>query len=187
MPDWRGWWKTWLSEARWSNLHWLWLSTLVLAADLWTKRLAEASLDMYQRVEVLPFFNITLAYNPGAAFSFLAGAGGWQRWFLSLIAIGASVFIVAWLIRLKGERLLALGLSLILGGALGNLWDRLAHGHVVDFLDFHWAGWHFPAFNVADTAITLGAACLIIDMLFFSGKAGADAQQTSQPKGKSND
>ena len=166
MPDW----SALFRDARWRNLHWLWLSLLVLVSDLWTKRLVESSLSLYQRIEVLPFFNITLAYNPGAAFSFLAGAGGWQRWFLSLVAMGASLFIFFWLIRLKGERLLSLGLALILGGALGNLWDRLVYGHVTDFLDFHWAGWHFPAFNIADTAITLGAACLIIDMIFFADK-----------------
>jgi len=146
------------------NLHWLWLSALVLALDLWTKSLAESALQLYQRIEVLPFFNFTLAYNSGAAFSFLADAGGWQRWFFAVIALVATLVIIAWLLRLRAERMVALALSLILGGAVGNLWDRLTLGHVVDFLDFHWAGYHFPAFNIADSAITVGAILLILDM-----------------------
>lgn len=153
-----------LADMQWRNLHWLWLSALVVALDLWSKSIAEAQLALYQRVEVLPFFNFTLAYNPGAAFSFLADAGGWQRWFFAGVALLASVVIVGWLLKLRGERLVALGLALILGGALGNLWDRLVLGHVVDFLDFHWAGYHFPAFNLADSAITVGAVLLILDM-----------------------
>src|SRR5690606_29032834 len=101
----------------------------------------------------------------GAAFSFLAGAGGWQRWFFAGIALVASVVILVWLVRGRDSRIVAAALALILGGALGNLWDRLALGHVVDFLDFHWAGYHFPAFNIADSAITVGAALIILDML----------------------
>lgn len=151
-------------DLEYRNLHWLWLSLLVLALDLWTKSLADSQLSLYQRIEVLPFFNITLAYNSGAAFSFLADAGGWQRWFFTAIALVASVVIIGWLLKLKGERLVALGLALILGGAMGNLWDRVMLGHVVDFLDFHWAGYHFPAFNLADSAITVGAILLIVDM-----------------------
>jgi signal peptidase II len=151
-------------DLEYRNLHWLWLSVLVLALDLWTKSLADSQLSLYQRIEVLPFFNITLAYNSGAAFSFLADAGGWQRWFFTAIALLASVVIIGWLLKLKGERLVALGLALILGGALGNLWDRVTLGHVVDFLDFHWAGYHFPAFNLADSAITVGAVLLVLDM-----------------------
>ena len=153
-----------MRDLEYRNLHWLWLSALVLTLDLWTKSLADSQLSLYQRIEVLPFFNITLAYNSGAAFSFLADAGGWQRWFFTAIAVVASVVIIGWLLKLKGERLVALGLALILGGALGNLWDRVTLGHVVDFLDFHWAGYHFPAFNLADSAITLGAILLILDM-----------------------
>jgi signal peptidase II len=155
------------------NLHWLWISLVVLAVDLWTKSLAENALQLYQRIEVLPFFNFTLAYNSGAAFSFLADAGGWQRWFFTLIALVASVVIVAWLLKLRGERMVAIALALILGGALGNLWDRVTLGHVVDFLDFHWAGYHFPAFNVADSAITVGAVLLIIDMFIGRNKSAS--------------
>lgn len=153
-----------LQGLHYRNLHWLWLSAVVLALDLWTKSLAENSMQLYQRIEILPFFNFTLAYNSGAAFSFLADAGGWQRWFFALIALVATIVIIAWLLRLRAERMVALALALILGGAVGNLWDRLTLGHVVDFLDFHWAGYHFPAFNIADTAITIGAVLLILDM-----------------------
>ena len=148
----------------WRNLHWCWISLAVLVLDQWSKWLAEANLSRYQPVEVLPFFNLRLTYNPGAAFSLFADAGGWQRWFFALVAVVAAVVILAWLVRLRGERMLACGLVLILGGAIGNLWDRIARGEVVDFLDFHWAGWHFPAFNVADMAITVGAALLILDI-----------------------
>ena len=155
------------------NLHWLWLSLVVLAVDLWTKSLAENALQLYQRIEVLPFFNFTLAYNSGAAFSFLADAGGWQRWFFTVIALVASVVIVGWLLKLRGERMVAIALALILGGALGNLWDRVMLGHVVDFLDFHWAGYHFPAFNIADSAITVGAVLLIIDMFIGRDKSAS--------------
>lgn len=151
---------------QWCQLAWLWLSLVVVVADQWSKVAVEQALHLYERVEVLPFFNITLAYNSGAAFSFLAEAGGWQRWFFAVIALFASVFIVSWLLRKQENRYVLVGLTLVLGGALGNLWDRLTLGHVVDFLDFHWAGWHFPAFNIADTAITLGVASLIVDMLF---------------------
>lgn len=150
----------------WRRLHWLWIALAVLLLDQWTKGLVAGSLRLYEQIELLPFFNITLAYNEGAAFSFLAGAGGWQRWFFSIAAVVASVVILVWLLRGRDGPVVATALSLILGGALGNLWDRIVLGHVVDFLDFHWAGWHFPAFNVADSAITVGAALIIIDMLF---------------------
>lgn len=154
-----------MRDLQFRNLHWLWLSLAVLVLDLWSKSLVVAHLHLYQRIEVLPFFNITLAYNSGAAFSFLAEAGGWQRWFFTAIAVVASVVIIGWLLKLRGERLVGTALALVLGGALGNLWDRVTLGHVVDFFDFHWAGYHFPAFNVADSAITVGAILLILDML----------------------
>jgi signal peptidase II len=152
----------------WANLKWLSLSLLVIVLDLWTKYLVESSFRYGEFREVLPFFNLTLAYNPGAAFSFLADAGGWQRWFFVGVGVFATVLILGWLLSLRNNRVLAGGLSLILGGALGNLHDRLLHGHVVDFLDFHWAGNHFPAFNIADSAITLGAILLIVDMILES-------------------
>ena len=159
------------SDLEYRNLRWLSISLVVLAVDLWTKSLAENALHLYQRIEVLSFFNFTLAYNSGAAFSFLADAGGWQRWFFTAIALLASVVIVGWLLKLRGERMVAIALALILGGALGNLWDRVTLGHVVDFLDFHWAGYHFPAFNIADSAITVGAVLLIIDMFVGQNKS----------------
>ena len=153
-----------MPERHYRNLVWLALSLLVLVLDQWSKVAVVQALTYGERVPVLPIFNLTLAYNPGAAFSFLADAGGWQRWFFTGVALVASVVIVVWLVSLQGQRWVAAALALVLGGALGNLWDRLAHGHVVDFLDFHWGGWHFPAFNLADSAITLGAAILIVDM-----------------------
>lgn len=147
------------------QLQWLWVSVLVVAADLWTKALILDSFRLYERLEVLPFFNLTLAFNRGAAFSFLAGASGWQRWFFIAVAVLVSVVILVWMARAQAsEKLLGLALALVLGGAVGNVWDRIVHGHVVDFLDFHWAGWHFPAFNVADSAITVGAVFLVLDM-----------------------
>nr|WP_297460460.1 signal peptidase II [uncultured Halomonas sp.] len=147
-------------------LRWLWLSLLVIVLDLGTKALASAMLAYGQPVELLPFFNLTLLHNTGAAFSFLAGHDGWQRWLFASIAIGASIGLTIWLTRLKAhETLMAAALALIIGGALGNLYDRLVLGYVVDFLSFHWQRYYFPAFNLADTAITLGAIALIVESL----------------------
>lgn len=147
-------------------LSWLWLSAAVIVLDLGTKALASAMLVYGQPVEVLAFFNLTLLHNTGAAFSFLAGHDGWQRWFFALIAVGASIGLTVWLTRLKAhETLMAAALALIIGGALGNLYDRLMLGYVVDFLSFHWNDYYFPAFNLADTAITLGAIALIFESL----------------------
>jgi signal peptidase II len=142
--------------------HWLWLAAAVIAADQLTKALVVASFARSGEVPLTDFFSLILAYNSGAAFSFLAGAPGWQRWFFATIAAAASVFLV-WMLKRGGSRMLCAGLALILGGALGNLWDRIAIGKVVDFLLFHYAGWSWPAFNVADSSITVGAALLILD------------------------
>ncbi|GHE22613.1 signal peptidase II [Halomonas urumqiensis] len=143
-------------------LRWLWLALAIIVVDLATKYAASASLAYARPVEVLPFFNLTLLHNTGAAFSFLADHPGWQRWFFATIAVGASIGLTIWLRRLKrDETLLAVSLAMIIGGALGNLYDRLVHGYVVDFLSFHVAGWYYPAFNVADIGITLGAIGLI--------------------------
>ncbi len=148
------------------QLGWLWLTALVLVLDQWTKTLVLNAFELYERLELLPVLNLTLAFNKGAAFSLLADGSGWQRWLLAGLALAISVAIVIWLTRAAAtERLLGAGLALVLGGAIGNLWDRLALGHVVDFIDFHWQQWHFPAFNVADSAITVGAALMILDML----------------------
>ncbi|MBB3191675.1 signal peptidase II [Halomonas cerina] len=148
-------------------LRWLWLAAAVIALDLATKYAASAWLAYARPVEVLPFFNLTLLHNTGAAFSFLAGHPGWQRWLFAAIAVGASIGLTVWMRRLKrDETLLAVSLALIIGGALGNLYDRLVHGYVVDFLSFHVAGWYYPAFNIADIGITLGAIGLIWESVF---------------------
>ena len=146
-------------------LGWLALAVLVIAADQATKWLILGHYRLGDYSQVTGFFNIVRAHNTGAAFSFLAGAAGWQRWFFTAIGAAAAVFIV-WLLRQHaGQRLFSFALALLLGGAVGNVIDRLQHGYVVDFLDFHWRNWHFPAFNVADSAITIAAACLILDEL----------------------
>lgn len=148
-------------------LRWLWLAAAVIVLDLATKYAASAWLAYARPVEVLPFFNLTLLHNTGAAFSFLADHPGWQRWFFAAIAVGASIGLTVWMTRLRRhETLLAAALALIIGGALGNLYDRLVHGYVVDFLSFHLAGWYYPAFNIADIGITLGAIGLIWESVF---------------------
>jgi signal peptidase II len=153
-------------------LKWLWLSALVVALDQVSKALASAHLVLYESLPVVPLFNLTLLHNTGAAFSFLSEAAGWQRWFFAAIALLVSVVIVRWLATLKpGQTRLACALALILGGALGNVWDRLTLGHVVDFIDLYYASWHWPAFNVADSAITVGAALLVFDALRGGEKA----------------
>jgi signal peptidase II len=143
---------------------WLWLSAGVIAADQLTKAAVLATIREGDGWPVTSFFSVVLAFNSGAAFSFLAAASGWQRWLFAGIAVAAAIIITA-LLRRGGSRLYSAGLALILGGALGNLYDRLAVGKVVDFLLFHYAGWAYPAFNVADSAITVGAALLIADSL----------------------
>jgi signal peptidase II len=147
-------------------LRWLWLSLLVILLDQGTKYLAENQLQLYQSVPVLSFFNFTLAYNTGAAFSFLADAGGWQRWFFMGLAFAVSMGLIFWLRRLRANALWeAFAVALILGGALGNVIDRLWHGYVIDFIDLYYQSWHWPAFNIADSAITVGAALLILQSL----------------------
>ena len=155
-----------------SSLIWLWLSVLMFAADRLTKVIAESTLQEYQISPVISgFFDFTLLYNPGAAFGFLATAGGWQRWLFTLLAVVMSVVLVIWIKRTPREIWwLNSGLALILGGALGNLYDRVMQGQVVDFLSFHFGSYYFPAFNLADIAISCGAFLLIVDMLFFEKK-----------------
>lgn len=144
-------------------LRWLGLSAIVIALDLYTKSLVQTALQYGERVPVTGFFDLVLFHNRGAAFSFLAGAGGWQRLFFSAFAIAASVYIVYLLRKHPQQKLFCLALSLILGGALGNLYDRLTLGYVVDFLFFHYRGWSWPAFNVADSAISIGVVLLLWD------------------------
>ncbi len=148
-------------------LAWLWVSVIVVALDQASKWWIMQNFELYQRLEILPVFGLTRLHNSGAAFSFLAGASGWQRWFFVVIASLVAVLIIFWLARMRpfGHRILAAGLALVLGGAIGNVIDRVWHGWVVDFLSVHWGDAYFPAFNVADSAITVGAALLILDGL----------------------
>jgi len=145
---------------------WLWLSGVVLVLDQATKWFMASWLSLYETVAVVPFFNLTMAHNTGAAFSFLANAGGWQRWFFVVLTLVISTVLLVWLKRLPTTaKLEAISLSLILGGAIGNLIDRVNLGYVIDFLDFYnyFGQYHFPAFNVADSAICVGAVLLILD------------------------
>lgn len=142
---------------------WLGWAALMLVLDQLTKRLILANYQLGDSTFVLEFFNIVRAHNTGAAFSFLAQAGGWQRWFFTGIGVAAAIFITWQLRAHPGQKLFCFALSSILGGAIGNVIDRVLYGYVVDFLDIHWAGWHFPAFNVADSAITVGAICMVLD------------------------
>jgi len=146
-------------------LGWLGWAVLLLMADQFTKLLIMGYYQLGDSTAVTSFFNIVRVHNSGAAFSFLAGAGGWQRWFFTAIGVGAALLMVWLLKKHAGQKLFAFAIASILGGAVGNVIDRVMYGHVVDFLDFHWRDWHFPAFNVADSAITVGAACLILDEL----------------------
>jgi signal peptidase II len=148
-----------------SMLPWLGLALIILIADQFTKVLILGAYRQGDSTTITTFFNIVRAHNTGAAFSFLAAASGWQRWLFTAIGVGATVFIV-WMLRSHaGQKLFCFALACILGGAIGNVVDRLLHGYVVDFVQVHWRGWYFPAFNVADSAITIGAACLILDEL----------------------
>jgi signal peptidase II len=146
-------------------LPWLALSLLVIFLDQLTKIVIERSFSFGDVRPVTGFFNLVLTYNKGAAFSFLASASGWQDEFLTAVGIAASMFILYLLARHGHQKLFACALALILGGAVGNVIDRIAYGHVIDFLDFHWRGWHWPAFNLADSAIVAGAGLLILDEL----------------------
>ncbi|MES9875366.1 MAG: signal peptidase II [Candidatus Sedimenticola sp. 6PFRAG7] len=145
-------------------LRWLWLSVIIVGLDQISKQLVESSLMVYETVPLVPFFNLTLAYNEGAAFSFLSDQGGWQRWFFSVLALIVSIIMVFWMKRLQqSEWLIAISLSLIVGGALGNLIDRVLFGHVIDFLDIYYQQWHWPAFNIADSAIFIGVIFMLFD------------------------
>ena len=152
---------------------WYALALIVVIVDQWTKWLAETKLTFHDPVPVIePFLNWTLAYNYGAAFSFLADAGGWQKWFFSGLALLMSLVLILYLIKApRKATLLSLGLALVLGGAVGNLIDRLLHGHVIDFIHVHYAdAWHYPIFNIADIGISLGVLLIVIDMLFLEKK-----------------
>jgi len=145
-------------------LAWLLISALIVVLDLWTKALATESLSLYRPVELTSWLNMTLAHNYGAAFSFLSDAGGWQRWLFTGLASVVTLVLIVWLLRLPtSEKLTAAALCLIIGGAVGNLIDRVINGYVVDFIDVYVNDWHWPAFNVADSAITCGVILLLLD------------------------
>ncbi len=155
---------------------WYLLSLAVIILDQWTKWLAETKLTFLEPIPVIePFLNWTLAYNYGAAFSFLADQSGWQKWFFAILALAMSLFLIVYLIKApRNAKLLSLGLALVLGGAIGNLIDRLRLGKVVDFIHVHYADvWHYPIFNIADIAICIGVAIIVIDMIFLEGKRNA--------------
>ena len=165
-----------MSEADGNNLRtaqhgawpWLWLSAAVIVLDQLSKYIVAGHLALYDSIRVLPVFNLVLLHNTGAAWNFLAGASGWQRWFFVLLALTVSIAIIIWLRRLPraGFRWRAAALALVLGGALGNVIDRVRLGYVIDFIQVHYQNWYYPAFNVADSAITVGAVMLILEGLF---------------------
>lgn len=157
--------KTTFGKSSSSMLPWLGLALILLIADQLTKVMILGYYRLGDATTVTSFFNIVRVHNSGAAFSFLASAGGWQRWLFTAIGVAAALFIVWMLKSHPGQRLFSFALACILGGAVGNVIDRTLHGYVVDFLDVHYAGWHFPAFNIADAAISIGAVCLILDEL----------------------
>jgi signal peptidase II len=163
-------------------LLWYGVALAIVALDQYTKGLATAELVYGRPVEIFPWFNLTLQHNTGAAFSFLSDAGGWQRYFFSAIAILISGALVVWLFMMpRAQRLLAVSLALILGGALGNLWDRLVQGYVVDFISVHYGPHFFPAFNVADSAITVGAALMLLDSFLAARDGDAVSGGTTEP------
>jgi len=153
-----------------TRLKWLGLSLLAVILDQVSKLVVVSSMQLYQSIPITSFFKLTYVRNTGAAFSFLSDAGGWQRWFFAGLAIIISMVIAVWLTRLKQhETVLAVALSLVLGGAIGNLIDRLAYGYVIDFLDVYYGSWHWPAFNIADSAITLGVVLMLLESFGWVG------------------
>ena len=155
--------KSGLSPSKTALLPWLVLALILLIADQFTKVLILGYYQLGDSTLVTSFFNIVRVHNSGAAFSFLASASGWQRWFFTAVGVGAAVFIIYMLRSHPGQKLFSFALACILGGAVGNVIDRLLYGYVVDFLDFHYAGTHFPAFNIADSAITIGVILMLLD------------------------
>lgn len=172
--------KVWFSPTSGAS-NWLWLSFFVVLLDQVTKALVVGSIKMKSAIALLPILDIVYLENKGAAFSILHDAAGWQRWFFIGLALIVSIALMIWLRRLRipEQTVLAIGLALVLGGALGNVIDRVWHGYVVDFIYFHWRDWYFPAFNVADSGITLGAACLLLDAFKESGREKKSAHKGS--------
>jgi len=157
--------KTTFGSTSPSLLPWLGLALIILIADQFTKVLILGYYNLGDSTYVTSFFNVVRVHNTGAAFSFLASASGWQRWFFTAIGVAAALFILWMLKSHPGQKLFSFALACILGGAVGNVIDRMLHGYVVDFLQFHWNDWYFPSFNIADSAISIGAVCLILDEL----------------------
>lgn len=157
-------------------LKWLWLSVVVVVLDQATKFLADSLLEFHQPLAIIPMFNLTLSYNAGAAFNFLSDAGGWQRWFFTVLALLISVVLVVWIKNLtEKERWNAVALTLILGGAIGNVIDRVIFGYVIDFLDVYYQQWHWPIFNIADSAISIGVVVLLFESIL--GSKSQDKKQ----------
>ncbi|SFB80490.1 signal peptidase II Aspartic peptidase. MEROPS family A08 [Polaromonas sp. OV174] len=165
--------KASLKKTSAAMLPWLGLALILLIADQFTKVLILGYYRLGDATYVTSFFNVVRVHNTGAAFSFLASASGWQRWFFTVLGLVAAAFIIWMLKSHAGQKLFSFAMACILGGALGNVIDRTLHGYVVDFLDFHYGSWHFPAFNIADSAITVGAVCLILDELLRVRRAKA--------------
>ena len=156
-------------------MKWLWLTTLVVVLDQASKLIADFNLSYAVQNAMFPGFNLTLLYNEGAAFSFLSDAGGWQRWFFIFLSSVISIFLFFWLKKTgDSNKILSAALALVLGGALGNLIDRVIYGHVIDFIQLYYDVYYWPAFNIADAAITLGAGLLILDMLLENKNNGED-------------
>lgn len=153
-------------------LKWLWISAVTLVLDQASKLAVDGSMQLFESIPLTSYFNLTYVHNTGAAFSFLAQAGGWQRWLFAGLAVIMSSIITVWLYRLqKHETLMAVALSLVLGGAIGNLIDRVAYGYVIDFLEFYYQHWYWPAFNIADSAICIGVGLMLLESFGFGRKA----------------
>ncbi|QBY03417.1 lipoprotein signal peptidase [Thalassotalea sp. HSM 43] len=164
-----------------TGLRWLWLALIMLIVDQASKQLVVATMDYRQSIAVMPLFNLTYVHNPGAAFSFLADQGGWQRWFFTAIAAVMSILLIFWMSKTpKHHKMIAIAFALILSGAVGNLIDRVMYGYVIDFLDFYIGNSHWPAFNIADSAIFVGAALMIIDAFKNDDKSKSESKTQSQ-------
>jgi signal peptidase II len=168
---------------------WLILTLVIIAADQLTKYVVVSRFELFDSITINAFLDFMRLHNEGVAFSMFADSSGWQRWFFSALGIVVSGVIVVWIWRLpeRGQHMLAAGLACVAGGALGNVIDRLVRGHVVDFVRVHYESWYFPAFNVADSAITVGAALIILDSIINAGKASDAARTSAQPEKRNQD
>lgn len=167
-------------------VNWLIVAAFIIVVDQLTKYWIVQSMELFDSIPVMPHLNLTLLHNTGAAFSFLADAGGWQRWFFVLLGLAVSAFILVWLRRMPSDQgpMLPLSLAMILGGALGNVIDRAIHGYVIDFVDVYYESWHWPAFNVADSAIVAGAVLFVLDSFLDAHRAGAEKRRRQERNGE---